>query len=193
MEDRQEPSIHKLDEELLYSLEPEESKYLDLVYKQIFPGLKDIEFMETREEQRKGMDKKLYFENGATITFEEKKRRVDYGDILLEIWSVWEERKLGWLYTSHADYISYFIPSSQKLYILPLLLLRKAWARNQKQWTDQYRELRAKNEGYTTLSRAIPTRVLLPAIQGEMEISITLGEYVQQADGTWRKVNKEPI
>lgn len=179
--------VHDFDINLFYSLDPEESDYLDSVYKQIFPGLKDIEFMKTREEQRKGIDKKLHFENGATITFEEKKRRVAYDDILLEIWSVSEKRIEGWLYTSHADYISYFIPSSQKLYILPLLLLRKAWARNQEQWTDQYRELRAKNEGYTTLSRAIPTRVLLPAIQREMEISITPSDYVQQADGTWQR------
>ena len=192
MEDRQEPSIHKFDEELEYSLDAEESKYLDSVYKQTFPELKDIEFMETREEQRKGIDKKLYFENGATITFEEKKRRVAYGDILLEIWSVWEKRIEGWLYTSQADYISYFIPSSQKLYILPLLLIRKAWTRNQEQWTDQYRELRAKNEGYTTLSRAIPTRVLLPAIQREMDISIAPDDYTQQPDGTWRRAIAPP-
>lgn len=191
MEDKQEPSIHKFDDELLYSLDLEESKYLDSVYKQIFPGLEDIRFIETRAEQRKGMDKRLHFENGATITFEEKKRRVAYGDILLEIWSVWEKRIEGWLYTSHADYISYFIPSSQKLYILPLLLLRKAWARNQEQWTDQYRELRAKNEGYTTISRAIPTNVLLSAIQREMDISIAPDDYTQQPDGTWRRT-KEP-
>ncbi|GAI96733.1 unnamed protein product, partial [marine sediment metagenome] len=157
--------IHEFEPNLLYSLETEESEYLDSVYRQIFPELKDIELIETRGEQREGIDKRLYFENGAIITLEEKKRRVDYGDILLEIWSVWERRILGWLYTSHTDYISYFIPSSPKLYILPLLLVRKAWARNQELWTDQYREIQAKNEGYTTISRAILTNVLLSAIQ----------------------------
>ncbi|GAI98966.1 hypothetical protein ES703_75949 [subsurface metagenome] len=178
MKDRQEPwgqaKVHEFNKDLLYSLEPEESKYLDSVYKQIFPELTDIEFIETRGGQRKGIDKRLYFENGAIITFEEKKRRVDYGDILLEIWSVWEKRILGWLYTSHADYISYFIPSTQKLYILPLLLIRKAWTQNQEQWTDQYRELQAKNKGYTTISRAIPINVLLSAMQREMDIKLPI-------------------
>lgn len=177
--------VHEFDENLLYSVEPEESEYLDSVYKQIFPELKDIEFIKTRGGQREGIDKRLYFKNGAIITLEEKKRRVDYGDILLEMWSVRERQILGWLYTSHADYISYFIPSSQKLYILPLLLIRKAWVRNKEQWTNQYRELRAKNQDYTTISRAIPINVLLSAIQQEMEISIAPEDYVQQADGTW--------
>ena len=101
-----------------------------------------------------------------------KKRRKDYGDILLELWSVWEQRKLGWLFTCRCNYIVYTIMSTQKVYLLPVLLLKKAWLTNSKDWLKRYKIIDANNRTYTTKSIAIPTETLLRAISDKWNSSI---------------------
>ena len=83
--------------DLQYSLEERENEMFDNFYYRIFPNIAEIKFCEDMETQRKGIDKIIIFKNGNSFTIDEKKRRVDYGDILLELWSVYEKRKRGWL------------------------------------------------------------------------------------------------
>lgn len=162
--------------DLEYSLEKRENEIFDSFYYRIFPGLKLIEFAKDIGIQRKGIDKILYFESGRQITIDEKKRREDYGDILLELWSVWEQKKRGWMFTAQCDYIVYAVMPSQKVYLLPVLLLRRAWLNNKEKWIEkakdntnkQYKIISAQNPGYVTISIAIPTNELLAAISREM-------------------------
>ena len=135
-------------------------------YYKAFPNIKEIEFCEDMERQRKGFDKIIHFNNGNWFAIDEKKRRVDYGDILLEIWSV-DNRKRGWLYTCQCDYIVYAIMPTKKIYLLPTLLLKKAWITNRDKWI-KYKPIIAPNNGYVTESRAIEIKELLSAISYEM-------------------------
>lgn len=159
--------------DLEYSLEERENDLFDSFYYRVFPGLESIRFADDIETQKKGIDKILHFKSGYTVTVDEKKRRKDYGDILLELWSVWERRKRGWLYTCKCDYIVYAIMPSRKVYLLPTLLLKKAWLKNQIKWGKEYKEITAYNEGYVTKNIAIPTEVLLEELSCEMKQTLT--------------------
>jgi len=152
--------------DLEYSLDSSEDKMFNEFYYKAFPNIKEIEFCEDMERQRKGFDKIIHFNNGNWFAIDEKKRRVDYGDILLEIWSV-DNRKRGWLYTCQCDYIVYAIMPTKKIYLLPTLLLKKAWITNKDKWI-KYKPIIAINDGYVTESRAIEIKELLSAISYEM-------------------------
>lgn len=88
---------------------------------------------------------------------------------MLETWSVWEQRKRGWLYTCKCDYIVYAVMPSNLIYLLPTLLLKKAWLKYQQKWATLYPETDAVNEGYITKNIAIPTEVLLAAVTEQMQ------------------------
>lgn len=155
--------------DLEYSLEERDDEMFNSFYHRAFPNISDIKFCEDMQTQRKGIDKIICFKSGKSFTIDEKKRRVDFGDILLELWSVYEKQKRGWLYTSQCDYIVYAIMPSKKVYLLPTILLQRAWMTNGKSWVTTYKQVQARNVGYTTLSIAIPTEVLLSAISQEMK------------------------
>jgi len=153
---------------LEYSLEARENEVFDLFYKRVFPGLVRIELVEDIKLQRLGIDKILHLDTGQRITIDEKKRRVNYGDILLELWSVYEKGKKGWLFTSYCHYVVYAIIPTQKVYLLPMVLLRLAWEHNSAEWEQSYKSIEAINVGYKTVSIAIPPNILLPALSREM-------------------------
>lgn len=161
--------MHDFQTDLEYSLEERENDLFDRFYYRVFPGLDSIELVRDMKRQRLGIDKVLCFKSGKQVTIDEKKRRTDYGDILLELWSVWERRKRGWLYTCQCDYIVYAIMPSKTVYLLPSLLVKRAWWANRGEWLAVYPEIPAENPGYTTKSIAIPTDILIRAIKSEME------------------------
>jgi hypothetical protein len=152
--------------DLEYSLEASEDKMFNEFYYKAFPNLNEIEVCEDMERQRKGFDKILHFKNGNWFAVDEKKRRKNYDDILLEIWSV-DNKKRGWLFTCQCDYIVYAIMPTKKIYLLPTILLKKAWLTNQNKWIN-YKPIIAENKGYVTESRAIKTGELISAIKNEM-------------------------
>lgn len=168
---------HDFKLELEYSLEKAEDSIFDLFYYRAFPNLLNIKFVDDLTVQKMGIDKILLFSSGNQVSIDEKKRKKDYNDILLEIWSVYEQRKPGWLWTSKSDYIVYAVMPTKKIYLLPTLLLKKAWLVNSDIWHKQYPRWIVSHtpsyDGtvYTTKSKAIPPSVLLPAISNEMEHS----------------------
>ena len=160
--------VNEFQTDLKYSLDERENEVFDRFYHRVFPGIKTIELVVDMAMQRKGIDKILHFKSGKSVTIDEKKRRKYYGDILLELWSVWEQNKRGWLYTCQCDYIVYAVMPAKTVYLLPVLLLKKTWLVNQQSWAEIYPIHDAKNVGYVTKSIAIPTDVLLGAISAEM-------------------------
>lgn len=159
--------------DLEYSMELKDDNRLDNFYKVAFPLADKIEFCSELSQQFKGVDKIIYFKSGNTITIDEKKRRKDYGDILLELWKNKEKRKPGWLFYSQCDYIVYAILEANKIYLLPLLFLQMAWKNNRSQWLNKYDRKLANNIYYNTENIPIPTNVLLSAISAEMNKNIT--------------------
>ncbi len=160
--------VNDFNRDLEYSLNQRDCEVLDAFYRRVFPDLVTIEVVTDIALQRKGIDKILHLAHGQKIGVDEKKRRSDYGDILLELWSIKERRVEGWLFTTHCHYIVYVIMPTGKVYLLPTVLLRQAWAKNERTWRQQYAEISAPNPGYTTISIGIPPAVLLPAIEAEI-------------------------
>lgn len=169
--------INDFNDDLEYSLDKSDDKSLNEFYRRIFPPIKEIEFKSDIKVQKRGIDKSIYLESGGIITIDEKKRREDYGDILIEIWSSKEDRIRGWLLKSECNYIVYIIEPANKVYLLPTLLLRLCWEDNKEKWKNKYPQICAKNKGYTTVSYAMPTEILLSSIEKQMSYKIySLGD-----------------
>lgn len=155
--------------DLEYSLECRDDEILNEFYIRAFPLAERIEFCEDMDSQTSGVDKIIHFPGGRMVTVDEKKRRKDYGDILLELLKNKEKKRPGWLFYSECDYIVYAVMDAKKVYLLPVLLLQMAWKNNRKTWEGKYEKKDALNIGYTTQNIPIPTSVLLNAIRSEMD------------------------
>lgn len=143
---------------------------INAFYERKFPHLDRIENVEDSRMQRDGIDKKLILKNGKEIWIDEKWRRKDYGDFLLEEYSNKQKQIVGWLgRKKKTDYIVYIIIPSKKVYFLPFLFLQIAWKKNYRLWKKSYKTKLAENEGYTTTNLAIPKDVLLEALKQAME------------------------
>lgn len=161
-------TYNEFKKDLEYSLDLSTDKAFNNFYYEQFPQLKLIEFAEDLETQKKGVDKILHFENGGTVTIDEKKRRKDYGDILLELFSNYQQKKKGWLFTCSCDYIVYYIEPTKKAYLLPAQLLKMAWKHNGAEWLKKYKVFEAKNPTYSSKNISIPTEELINALKNEM-------------------------
>ena len=158
--------------DLEYSLENNSDEEIDGKYYKAFPHLIRIEKVIDKERQMQGIDKILIFENGHRINVDEKKRRKDYGDILLEEYSDYDKKKIGWLgREKHTDYITYIVEPSKKIYFLPFILLQKVWRENYMDWVTTYGRKFAQNEFYRTSNIAVPTIVLLEKIKEAINLN----------------------
>jgi len=160
--------------DLKYSLDNRDDESLNAFYTKAFPLAESVEFCEDLRLQKKGIDKIIHFSSGKTVTVDEKKRRKDYGDILLELWSDKERKTPGWLFYSECDYIVYAIIPAKTAYLLPVMLLQMAWRNNKADWRKAYKRKYADNGFYQTENIAIPSNVLLDAISKEMKKHIDL-------------------
>jgi hypothetical protein len=148
-----------------FSNEAKLTEFINAQYYQIFPHLDKIEIVIDKEQQKKGIDKFLILKSGKRISIDEKIRRKDYGDILLEEYSDFDRKVAGWLNKDkYTDYISYVVLPAEKIYLFPFLNLQLAWLKNYKNWLKQYGRRSAENNGWTTTNIPIPTEVLLNEI-----------------------------
>lgn len=145
------------------------------VYRQAFPDLQAA--VSVRSDgwgQRGGIDRVLTLASGKTLTVDEKVREEDWPDILLEYWSDRDRKIPGWVAKDLAcDFIAYAFVPSQTCHLLPFQTLRRAWRLNHRRWTKDsgYKIVEARNNGYVTVSVAVPTQVLLKALADAMTVS----------------------
>ena len=159
---------HDFDTDLEYS--NEENEMFDNFYKRIFPTLERIEMVTDLTLQFLGIDKKLHFKNGKTVLIDEKKRREDYGDILLEEYSDYHRKRVGWIGSKkHTDYIVYAIMPSKKIYIFPFLILQQVWLNNYHDYVAMFGREFSSNRGYVTSNIPVPVDVLLNSMNIEMQ------------------------
>jgi hypothetical protein len=159
--------------DLQYSLESNDDEYINSRYFVAFPHLVKVETNTDIELQYKGIDKILHFSNGHSYYVDEKKRRKDYGDILIEEYSNFETKRIGWISKEHyTDYISYIVYPTKIMYILPFLILQRVWLQNYNEWQLQYGRKFAQNDGYTTSNIAIPKDILFKELVESMKLSL---------------------
>jgi len=155
--------------DLEFSLDSRSDIALNNLYYEAFPHLEKIRIVEDLTMQKRGIDKILILKSGKEILIDEKKRRKNYPDILIEEYSDFDRRKVGWMGRGkYTDYIVYVVMPTMKVYFLPFLLLQKAWLKHYEEWLAEYGRKFAENKNYTTSNIPIPTEVLLDSIRSEM-------------------------
>jgi len=172
--------INNFKNDLDYSMEDE---IFETFYREKFSNIKEIRFEENLNKQLKGIDKTIIFNSGYEITIDEKKRRVDYNDILIELVSNKGTKRQGWLFTTQCDYIAYAIMPKKTIYLIPTTLLKLAWVENQIKWESNYKRIEAKNKDnngreFITISIPIPIKVLLEGLQKQMVHIVSLGKEI---------------
>ena len=133
---------------------------------------------------KQGVDYIVTLKDGSTVTIDAKTRKPGAGrywhgepELCLERYSVVEEKKVGWLFKNspvHPDYILYTFDKSDtdKFYIFPYVLLRKAAYVNWKLWERRYgirRQGNTSHGGYNSDAIFVPAGVLVRAVSAQME------------------------
>ena len=78
--------------------------------------------------------------DGHKVKVEEKERKKDYGDLLLEDFSNYERRTIGWTRDDRkiTDYLAYIIVPSRFAYIFYYPALRRIFIDNLDLWRERY-------------------------------------------------------
>lgn len=110
----------------------------------------------TRAQQRQGIDRIF------TLRATEKSYLIEYktdwtagrtGNAFIETVSVDTMNVLGWVYTSQAEWLLYYIPTTKKIYIIRFTSLRDELDL----WIDQFGPEKAiPNDGYFTRGIVVP-------------------------------------
>lgn len=148
------------------------------IYREAFPRFAAmIDHRADGEHQRAGIDRSVILANSKQVLVDEKVRwrnaitGLVYEDIALEYWSDERNRVPGWVCKPlRADYIAYAIAPLGKCYLLPVTQLQIAWDRFGDRWAETYPQVRAKNNGYTTVSVGVPPAEIFKAIGGALRI-----------------------
>lgn len=167
---------HDFKRSLKWSHAQEDQPFWVEVYAKAFPTM--VGCHSTRKDgwaQRGGIDRTILLEDGTAVTVDEKVRRENWPDILIEHWSDEHRRIPGWGHRDKAltcDYIAYAMIPSQICYLLPYQVLRRAIKLNGEAWwtkahngTPGYKRVSADNGTYVTVSYAVPIESLLDAIR----------------------------
>jgi hypothetical protein len=166
--------MHDFKQCLTYSHRAEDLPIWEECYRQAFPTMRAmVNHREDGDHQRAGIDRSIVLANSKQITLDEKIRRKDYGDILLERWSNLEKKVPGWVVKPLlCDYIAYAIAPRGVCYLLPVIQLQAAWQENETTWQAR-RPVDAENPGYTTRSYPVSPTELFHAIRERFRVSFT--------------------
>lgn len=133
---------------------------------------------------KQGVDYIVTLRDGSQFTVDAKTRqkgakrwwKQEEPELALEKYSVVELKKVGWLFKDsavHPDYILYTFDKSDsdKFYLVPYVLLRKAASKRWKNWESQYgvkKQPNSSHGGYTSDAIFVPASVLIGAVAHEM-------------------------
>ncbi len=163
-------------------------------YRKVWPDLAQmIDMRHPGEHQKQGIDRVVILANGNVMTIDEKVRREQWPDLLVEIWSVYENQVPGWTIDpgKKCSHIAYLFMTTRTCILIPFDELRRATIANRAEWeakagpmlrdrphpwgTDGFRWVPALNERdngshYTTWSIAVPRAVIQRAILAAMVV-----------------------
>lgn len=175
--------MNDFDKDLAFSHDAEDLLIWREIYNKAFPG--NLGFTSQRangELQQHGIDRTVILQSGKAIYVDEKVRREDYGDILLEYISNDQTKSPGWVEKPlYCDFIAYAILPSGKCYILPVPQLQAAWTKNKSSWISNYGTTKAKNRFYKTLGCPVPPHALFPEIGAELRVSFSYKQEHREA------------
>lgn len=167
--------IHSFRERLAWSEDASCEPFWDAVYRKAFPNLSNhMVCTGNTISQHSGIDRVIHLANGKTLYVDEKKRDKDYGDILLEYISVDKTGAPGWMEKDLViDYLAYAIMPTKQCHLFSWPMLRRAWLHYKHDWIAMYPRVEAKNNGYVTISVAVPLSVVRNATRDATIIDVS--------------------
>lgn len=135
---------------------------LNELYTNIFKcdSIEVIDFKNDPQSQFNGIDKILY-KGEKKILLEEKIRFKSYNDILLEEYSNYETRRIGWLSENKLTQILiYYVVPQNTVYVIKFKELLKFYLKYHQEWLSLYCRSYAYNKTFTTTNIAVPVEVL---------------------------------
>lgn len=165
--------LHNFEQSLALSQSYSEAPWWLDMYRRAFPTLQSaVSVRNDGWAQRAGIDRVLTLACGRTVTIDEKVRTNDWPDILLEQWSDEARRVPGWVQKPlGCDLIAYAFAPSGRCYLLPVLLLQRAWRLNGREWILVYGQRRAQNVGYVSANVPVPIATLMQAMSDAMLVT----------------------
>ena len=157
-------AAHNFEEDLQFSLDARYESFWDAIYEKAFVNLKKTVLCEELHYQKMGIDRFVHLTNTRIFAIDEKVRRRDYGDILLEYISNDQLSTPGWICKNLAiDFMAYGFIDTKRAYLFSWPMLRRVWQRFGDDWINLakahrqgFKHVEAKNVGYKTLSVAVP-------------------------------------
>lgn len=171
---------HDFRASLDWSHSQSDQPWWETVYRRMFPDFDHmIDLRNDMRAQRLGIDRTVVTKSGKHVSIDEKVRRNDWGDILLEYWSSkptdTQRGVFGWVAKDlHTDFIAYAFSKSQTCYLLPFQTLRAAWKRHGREWVATFGSVEANNRdpssrrAWTTVSVPVPIDTLLDSLADAM-------------------------
>ena len=141
-------SVYSFDKQLIKG-EDEGEKILDIFYGKRF----DIQKV-SMELQRLGIDR-IWTDKTGYRNFVEYKtdfRASSSGKVFIETISVDTQDKLGWIYTSCAFVLIFYVPGLKKAFITRIPAIRFCL----KEWLNEYEKKVIPNETYNTVGICVP-------------------------------------
>ena len=167
-------TVHHFKDSLAVSHAADKLPLWEAVYRKAWPDFAGMVcHRQDGQHQRDGIDRSVTLVNGVQILIDEKIRKVDYGDILLEYMSNNVYKTAGWVCKTglRCHYIAYAIEPAEVCYLLPVRELQAAWRENGDQWISQYGVKKAFNPGYHSLNCPVPVDALFTGMTGAMTIN----------------------
>jgi len=171
--------VHDFAERLEHSLSlSDEADWVEF-YRRIWPDMLLCARIDADSRlQRLGVDR-MIMRGGheVPIYVDEKKRDKDFGDVLLEEWSVFygdghPRNVVGWALDSNkvCNYVAYAVLPARRCYLLPFEVLRLAFKANAEDWKRRRGAYPkdAPNNGYVTRNVAVQWPELKAALCQQM-------------------------
>ncbi len=142
-------------------IEYEKSQFekLNEKYFKFFKGISHIGRIKNIEEQKKGIDLYVYFHDNTQLSIDEKIRRKDYGDFLVEEFSNYDTKKSGWLSHTKTQAITYYCSDTDYFIVLPFTLFALAFHTLKRKY--EHTRKFAKNSSYRTSFLTIPRQEMI--------------------------------
>ena len=166
--------VHDFNTQLSYSETASDEPFWNEIYMKALPNMVNHMICSgDTQSQRMGIDRLILLSNGKVLTIDEKKRKEEYPDILLEYVSVDTTGTPGWMEKDLSiDYLAYAFMQSKRVYLFDWLALRRAWLHFKEEWIEKYPKISAQNNGYKTLSVAVPIKILQSSVNLAMVIQL---------------------
>lgn len=137
------------------------------------------------ESDRTGVDYWVTVVSGDRVAVDVKVRSVDpikafsSDDLALETWSAIGSKRVGWSRDPHkrTDYVLWYFEPTHRYALYPFLPLCRAFMRNWKRWSDEYRTQVQQSDGWQSECVYVPRLALNAAIE-----AATTGTVEQQRE-----------